>query len=350
MIVVSVDRSEKAAVRYEEPQIERLVSRQVSGPVKAYVTGQPSIDRALKDASLSNLRRAELLAVGILFVLLLVGLRAPVAALVVSAVGAISVLAGFGEVALLGRVLKLDPVGVALGTMTGLAVATAFALLILDRFHRERGPEGTPAHEAAAAAMRDLQTTGRAVLIGGTALVSSLAIAAIIGPSQLMISLGAGMLTCAAFATGGAVVVMPAALVLLGDRINRFSFPAPAPVARAWSCLLDGGNYVTRHAVYAGFAATGLLAVLALPALQLASGPPDVSQLPAGSKARIAFQEVSRVMGPGWPTPYSLIVVAPNRPVTTPALLAGLDRFQTQIARNRHGRIGNRSGRHQHDV
>jgi putative drug exporter of the RND superfamily len=333
MIVVSVDRPEKDVVNSDEPQIESLVARQVSGPVKAYVTGQPSIDRALKDASLSNLRRTELIAIGILFVLLLVGLRAPVAAAVVTAVGAISVLAGFGEVALLGRILKLDPVGVALGTMTGLAAATAFALLILDRFHREQDPHGRSPRDAAAAAMRDLQTTGRAVLIGGTALVLALAIAAIIGPSQLMISLGTGMLTCAAFATGGAVVVMPAALVLLGHRIDAFSFPAPAFLVRAWGRLVDGGNIVTRHAVYAGFAATALLAVLALPALQLASGPPDVSQLPASAKARIAFQEVSRVMGPGWATPYDLIVVAPNRPLTTPALLASLDRFQTNIAK-----------------
>ncbi len=39
------------------------------------------------------------------------------------------------------------------------------------------------------------------------------------------------------------------------------------------------------------------------------------------------------MMGPGWATPYDLIVVAPNRPLTTPSLLAALDRFQTKIAK-----------------
>jgi putative drug exporter of the RND superfamily len=81
MIVVSVDRAEKDAVRSDQPQIEHLVSRQISAPVRTYITGQPSIDRALKDAAVSNLRRTELIAIGILFVLLLIGLRAPVAAL-----------------------------------------------------------------------------------------------------------------------------------------------------------------------------------------------------------------------------------------------------------------------------
>ncbi|HUA49886.1 MAG TPA: MMPL family transporter [Solirubrobacteraceae bacterium] len=332
-IVVSVDRSEKDVVRYDEPQIEGLVGRDITAPVRAYVTGQASIDRALKDAAISNLRRSELIAIGILFLLLLIGLRAPVAALLVTATGAVSTLAGFGLVALLGHVITLDPVGVALGTMTGLALGVAFALLILDRFHREELRPGAHPRDAVTAATADLETMGKAVLIGGTALVLALAIAAVIGPTQLMVSLGTGMLVCAAFATGSAVVVMPAALVLLGRRIDAYSFPAPAPLVRAWSSIVDGGNQVARHAVYAGFAATALLAVLAVPAFALKSGPPDVSQLPSNARARIAFEQVSRVMGPGWATPYSLIVVANNRPITTPALLENLYRFQLEIAK-----------------
>lgn len=229
MIVVSVDKTERAVVATDQPQIEHLVAARIHAPVRAFITGQPSIDRALRRASLSNLRRNELIAVAILFVLLLIGLRAPVAALLVTAVGAVSTLAGFGEVALLGHVMTLDPVGVALGTMTGLALGVGFALLILDRFHRERRRSAGEA-DVAPAAMRELETTGRAVLVGGTAVVVALALVAAIGPATLMISLGTGMLTCAAFATGGAVVVMPAALVLLGRRIDALSVPAPRPL------------------------------------------------------------------------------------------------------------------------
>src|ERR1035437_755596 len=335
MIVVSIDRSEKNAVQYDEPQIESLVSRQISGPVRAFITGQPSIDRALKNASISNLRKTELIALGILFLLLLVGLRAPVAAALVTAVGAISMLSGFGEVALLGHLVSVDPIGVALGTMTGLALGVGFTLLILDRFPRDELPEGKHPRDAATAAILELQTTGRAVLIGGSALLVALLVVVAIGPTQLMLSIGSGAFTCAMFATGGAVVVMPAALVLLGRRIDAFSFPAPPPLQRAWSRLVDGGNWVTRQAVFAGFLATLLLAAIAVPAFAFHSGPPTVSQLPANSKARIAFQEVSRVMGPGWPTPYNLLIVANGRPVTTPALLASIYRFETQIAKDK---------------
>jgi hypothetical protein len=39
-------------------------------------------------------------------------------------------------------------------------------------------------------------------------------------------------------------------------------------------------------------------------------------------------------MGPGWATPYNVIVVARNRPITTPALLVAIERFQVKIARD----------------
>ena len=233
MIIVSVDRSERNAVRYDQPQIENLVSRKITAPVRSYITGQPSIDRAERSASISNLRRDELLAVGIVFLLLLVGLRAPVAALAVTAVGGISMLSGFGLVALLGHVLTLDPVGVAAGTMTGLALGVAFALLVLDRFRRERAVVGGPPRDAATAAIRGLESTGRAVLVGGGAVVIALALVAVIGPTQLMVSVGTGALVCAMFATGGAVVVMPAALVS--------SWPPDRRVALPGACISNAG-------------------------------------------------------------------------------------------------------------
>jgi putative drug exporter of the RND superfamily len=335
MIVVSVDRPEKDVVKYDQPAIEQLVKRQIGvAAVTPYITGQPSIDRALKDASINDLRRHELIAAAIVFLLLLIGLRAPLAALLVTIKATASMLAAFGEVALLGHFMRLDVIGVAAGSMTGLAIGVGFGLLILDRFHREQLADGRSPKAYADVAAFQLQTTGRAVLIGGSGLVLALALVAIVGPTDLIVSVGTAALTSAAFATGGAVVVMPAALVLFGRHIDALTFPAPRFLQRAWASLVGGGNWVTRHAVYAGFAATVLLAAIAVPALAIKTGPPSVKQLPKSSSARIAFEEVSRVMGPGWPTPYNIVVVANKGAITAPAMLANLDRFQSQIARD----------------
>ena len=152
MIVVSVGASSANAISTTEPQIEHLVSQQITAPLKSYIIGQPSIDRAEQSASLVEppAQRGD-------------RGRDPVPAAAdrpartgrgrcwSTAVGAVSMLAAFGEVALLGKVLTLDPVAVALGTMTGLRSASAFALFILDRFHRERRPGSDYSRDAATA-------------------------------------------------------------------------------------------------------------------------------------------------------------------------------------------------------
>ncbi len=379
MIVVSVDRPEKEVVDYDQPQIEALVARTISRPVQASVTGQPSIDRALKQTALSSTRRAELIAVGILFLALLIGLRAPLAALLVAGLGAGTVLSGFGLMALLGRVIAVDPLAVALASMTGLALGVGCSLLILDRFHQEElasfhqerlpiddaGHHGHPGHpndpghssqqghpgprempskrdkpdkraardtrEDAQAAAAAVAGTGRAVLFAGTGLILALLLATAIAPTKILTSLGIGVLLCAALAVGAAVVVMPAALVLFGRDV-AVGRSAPAGLVRDWDRLVGAGAWVRRNAIGAGAVATMALAVLAAPALSLKTGPPGVEQLPAGNSARVAYERVARTMGPGWPTPYNLIVVDPSGPITTAAMLAKLEALQTQIA------------------
>jgi X-X-X-Leu-X-X-Gly heptad repeat protein len=332
MIVVSVDRSEADAVNYDEPQIERLVARTIHLPVRASITGQPSIDRALRSEALSATRRAELIAVGILFLLLLIGLRAPLAAVTVTLIGAATVTSSFGLMALLGKVMPTDPIAVALGSMSGLALGVAFALLILDRAHQEgRHPEADP-RDAALAATAAVQTTGRAVLVAGSGLILALLLAVAIAPTKILASLGVGVLVCATFAVGAAVVVMPSALVLFGRGIGRVAFHAPATVVRDWDRLVRAGAWVRHRAVLAGALATAALLALAVPVFSLATGPPGIAQLPTGNQARVAFEEVARVMGAGWPTPYNMIVVNPAGPVTTQTTLNEMESLQTTIS------------------
>jgi X-X-X-Leu-X-X-Gly heptad repeat protein len=337
MIVVSVDRSEKDVIDYDQPQIERLVARDITRPVRASVTGQPSIDRALKSQALSTTLRSELIAVAVLFVLLLLALRAPLAAAAVTLVGAATVLASYGLMALLARFVETDPIAVALASMTGLALGVGYSLLVLDRFHqRESVPGADRGHTAlAGAAEAAVATSGRAVLFAGTGLILALVLATAIAPTKILVSLGIGVLLCSALAIGGAVVVMPAALALFGDHLVDARAAAPAALTRDWDRLLGAGAWITHRAVIAGALATAALLALAIPVLSLRTGPPDVSQLPGANPARQSFETVARVMGPGWPTPYNLVVVNPHGPITTAATLQALDRLQEQIARDR---------------
>ncbi|HET8755475.1 MAG TPA: MMPL family transporter, partial [Solirubrobacteraceae bacterium] len=324
MIVAAVARSQKDMVQTRQAQVEAIVDRAVAAPVRAHVTGQAALDIALKDAALDATRRAELIAAAILVVVLLLVLRAPVAAVVLATLGAATALASFGAMALLGRVIAVDPTAVALASMTGLALGVGYGLLVYRRSHDEDWRADTA-----------VDTTGRAVLIGGTALTVSLALAPLIAPTESLVSLGIGVLLCSMLGIGAAVVVMPAIVVLLGPRLQAGSFPAPAPLSRAWERVaLRGGGWVVRNAVGAGAVATAVLLMLALPATGIDTGPPSVKLLPEGSAARANFEEVARVMGPGWPTPFNVVVASTTTPITDRALLRELDRFQAAVAKD----------------
>jgi putative drug exporter of the RND superfamily len=334
MIVVSVDKPEGEVVNHDQPQIEALVARDIARPVHPSVTGQPSIDRALKDQAISTTRRSELIALAILFGLLLLGLRAPLAALAVTLVGAATVLAGFGAMALVGKAIAVDPLALALASMTGLALGVGYSLLVLDRFHQQAPPRGGDAPRVALAAADAVSSTGRAVLFAGTGLILALLLASAIAPTKILVSLGVGVLICSALAVGGAVVVMPAALSLLGARIARAGTGAPGTLQRDWDRLVAAGAWVRHKAAIAGLLALLALLLLAVPTFALKTGPPDVSQLPRSDRARIAFEAVGRAMGPGWPTPYNAIVVSPKGPITTAATLQRLDGFQERLAKD----------------
>ena len=85
-------------------------------------------------------------------------------------------------------------------------------------------------------------TSGRTILLAGSGAVLALVLADVLGPTKVLASLGTGAVLCALLATGAAAVVVPAALTLWGNQVNRFRLPAPAFTTRAWNALVGGGG------------------------------------------------------------------------------------------------------------
>ncbi len=204
------------------------------------------------------------------------------------------------------------------------------------RWRTERRAVDAPGRAGdALAASRAVETAGRAVLIGGTALVVSLALAPLLGPDTILISLGIGATLCAALAIGGAVVVMPALMTILGHRLEAFSFGVPGFLLAPWNALANrGGGWVLRNAIGVGAVATAVLAVLAVPMLSLKTGPISPALLPKDNPARVSYDKIAAVMGPGFGTPFNIVLVSKDKPITDRAMLRKIDAFQADIARD----------------
>ena len=85
------------------PAVQRVLDRQETGGLSAEITGLAPLVRALNEASLDSLHKGELIALPVLFLMLLLVFRSPIAALVPALSGLLVIRLG---IALMGLVAE----------------------------------------------------------------------------------------------------------------------------------------------------------------------------------------------------------------------------------------------------
>jgi putative drug exporter of the RND superfamily len=314
------------AMRDVVPELERTLEAQVRPPVVASQSGFASVSRALQEESLGATQRAELLAVPLLVLVLLLVFRSLAAAAIPLAFGALTVFAGRGVLSLLASAMTIDALALVVCTMMGLALGVDYSLLIVSRFREELERDQDP--WVAAAATRG--SAGRTTFFAGTTLIVALLFSAFLQPGSLLLSLA----TATAVVTVISVVIsglaIPALLGLLGERINagrigrREAKPGPPAMAMAAAAALR------RPALAACLVAIPLV-LLSLPVVAFTTGAPGIDELPSSNPARESAETIDRAVGPGWEAPFVLVAATERGPITDRRDLALLRRWQRRI-------------------
>ena len=328
-IIASVAKSEEDVIDTALPQIHQAVTNLTKGGVTAHITGQASIDSAVRDETISQTKTAVAIALPVAFLVLMLILRAPIGALAVTGFAATLLPIGYGLTAIAASFIKVDAVAVAGAAIVGLALSVGFGFLVVSRF-RERlaTSPGDPAGSAHAA-VESATGAGRAVLIGGTAMIIGLVLASLLSMPEILNSIGIGAVIMAVVATAGAVSALPALLAMTGPRIEAGSFGT-----KPWVRQPHGKVRTALPAVLAGAALVGMVA-LSLPVLDLKAGPPGPKMLPKDNPARVDYEAVARSMGEGWLNPFEIIVAKGGKPITTETYLKALQRYQTTIGKDK---------------
>jgi RND superfamily putative drug exporter len=94
-VLVNYVRPESRAMAVV-PGTEAVIARTVKRPVHSYVTGVAVVGQAIQEATMSDTVQAEMIALPVLILVLLLVFRSPVAAAVPLAMGAATVMAGHG--------------------------------------------------------------------------------------------------------------------------------------------------------------------------------------------------------------------------------------------------------------
>jgi uncharacterized membrane protein YdfJ with MMPL/SSD domain len=284
--------------------------------------GTASAAKALTAAYVHDFHRAEYTSVPVTLVILVLAFGSLVAAGVPLLLGFTAVLGALG---LIGPLSHLVPVSQgqieAVVALIGLAVGVDYSMFYLRRVLEERHGGADPPRALAHAAA----TSGRAVLISGLTVMTAMA-GMLLAGNAVFTSLGMGTMVVVALAVVGSVTVLPGAIALLGDRIERGRAPIIARRraqgrSRAWSYVID---HVLRRPALSAAAATAFLLVLAAPALSMHTVDPGMIGLPTNLPIMRVYAQIQRAF-PGGPIPAVVVVKAPN--VEAPPVRAALQRL-----------------------
>ena len=267
----------------------------------------------------SDLRRAEMLAFPLLFVLSLLFFRSLVAALLPLLIGGLAIVGTFLVLRVASEFGSISIFALNLTTGLGLGLAIDYSLFIVSRYREElarRGVDSTGAGgrterwEALRATMR---TAGRTVMFSSITVAAALA-SLIVFPQRFLYSMGIGGSLVALLAAAVALIILPAVLSILGPRVNalaprflqrRAERDAKATESGFWYRL---SRFVMRRPVpIAGLSAAFLIA-LGIPFFSIKFTSVDARVLPESASARQVDDVIRSDFPPFRETPIRLAI------------------------------------------
>jgi RND superfamily putative drug exporter len=327
LVVVDFHVGLSTAVNDSVDELDTILADNVSPPVRATQTSYATLSREIQDESIAAAERSELIALPILLLVLLLVFRSPIAAAIPLVFGAATVAASRGVLYLLAGWFDIDAFALTVCTMMGLALGVDYALLMVSRFREELGKGSAPL-EAATTTRR---TAGRTTAFAGSTLLLSMLVAFFIVPGSLLASLAATVALVVVLSVGVATVAGPAVLTLLGPNLDRWRFGRkPAPGAKSGVMALV--TAALRRPALVAVVIGAVVLVLAVPALGLKTGPPSQTQLREDDPARQDSELLARSVGAGFESPFVVVAATDKGPITDPARLAALSRWQRKIA------------------
>ncbi|MEU9332871.1 MMPL family transporter [Streptomyces sp. NPDC048290] len=281
LVLAHVEGDESTRDQHARDVIDTYTGQRDGLTVRA--GGGTAVSADLSDQVLEDLLIAEIIAVPLTLLLLLIVFGGVVAALLPLVVGTIAVAGTFAELSLLGGATDVSIFAVNLTTALGLGLGIDYALLMISRF-REQLAAGEPVADAVRATVH---TAGRTVMFSAATVAVALT-ALLVFPQYFLRSFayaGVGVVVIAAI---GTLFVMPALLMLLGHRINKGRVPLPRRSASRHRAPFWGrlAGAVMRRPALTGLPVLAVLLLAAAPLLGVTFGTPDERVLPEDAGSR----------------------------------------------------------------
>ncbi len=331
LIVATLSGGENLAQQYAAGLVEQIGGERAGLTIRA--GGTAMIYQQITEQTQRDLLRMEAIAVPLSFLVLVWVFGGLVAASLPMMVGLTAIL---GSMAVLRGITVFAEVSIFalnITTALGLALAIDYTLLILSRYRDEIAAGA----DREAALVRTMCTAGRTVLFSAVTVALSLS-ALVLFPMYFLKSFAYAGIATVAFAAAAAVIATPAAIVVLGARLDAYDIrrlvrrvlrraqPTPKPVQRQF--WYRSTKAVMRRAVPLGGAIVALLVVLGTPFLHIKFGNPDDRVLPPTASAHQVGDQLRDDFASNFNAAMTIVI-----PDATGATPAEFDRYAADLSR-----------------
>jgi len=244
------------------------------------MAGGPATVQELEHVSERDARRAEVFGLPLSLLILIIAFGAVIASALPLLVALASITVSLAALYAMGQVVEFAVFTQTIVTMLGLATGIDYALLMVNRFREELRHTFDPRQ----AAERTAQTAGKAVAFSGLTVVMALS-GLLVPPLAFIRSIGVGTIIVLLISVSVSVTALPAALALLGHRVNWLKVTRREPGLRSRSFWRARANEIMRRPVL--WAAIGGVVLIAagLPALGMQVADPGPRGLSKATEA-----------------------------------------------------------------
>ncbi len=330
LIVAGITGEESDQQKYAKDLTDRVAYDRDGVTVRS--GGVAMVNVQVTEQSKHDLLVMESIAIPLSFLVLVWVFGGLLAAALPVAVGGMAILGALAVLRAVSLATEVSIFALNLTTALGLALAIDYTLLMISRFRDELAGGATPED----ALVRMMATAGRTVLFSATTIALSMAVM-VLFPMHFLQSFAYAGVATVPFAAAAAIVVTPAALVLIGDRLNSLdvrrlvrrilSRPEPVPKPIQQQFWYRWTKRVLRHAIPLGLAGIALLIVVGAPFLGGRWGLPDDRVLPRSASAHQVGDQLRRDFTNNSQT--AVTIVIPNGDGLT---ASDLDRYAVDLS------------------
>ena len=276
--------------------------------IQTDIAGLQPVAGALQDGMDADLVRAELIALPLVFILLILVFGGVVAGFLPVAVGVLTILGSLGSLHLLSLVTPVNSFAQNVVTLIGLGLAIDYGLFVVSRF-REEMAEGYPPEVAV---RRTVATAGRTVVFSAVMVGVTLS-GLLVFPQAFLKSVAYGAIAAVILAAILSVTLLPAVLVMLGHRVDALGIKR-LQKHRTRDQVENGlfgrvADFSMKHPVAVAVPVVVILVALIIPFSGVKFGGINETYLPPDSTTRVAQEHYDQNF-PGTRTdPVKLVVL-----------------------------------------